>query len=141
MFVERAAFWVQAKMAEEGDIFDSVLFLEESCYREGYEEGWKAGQSEGRTEGYNLGLQKGGEISSEVGFYSGFVQMWIVLNKNTTDDRKRKRICKSLEGLKHLIGSLDVSNPTNQKLFTDLAKVRAKFKQVCFAVVIYTLAL
>ncbi|KAJ9530289.1 hypothetical protein QJQ45_023576 [Haematococcus lacustris] len=62
---------------DEGDIFDSVLDVEQTAISQGYEAGVsRDGMAAGLDEGRELGLQKGYEIGVEVGFYAGCVRTW-----------------------------------------------------------------
>ncbi|KAK3699105.1 hypothetical protein QZH41_008900 [Actinostola sp. cb2023] len=115
-------------MADEDDPFESLLFLEERCQKDGYTEGWAAGVEKGLSAGHKLGTEKGKELGSEIGFYSGFVKTWLILVDKC--EKKNPRVISLLKNLQVLINQLPLNDPTNESLFTDVEKLRAKFKQV-----------
>ncbi|XP_031552712.1 protein LTO1 homolog [Actinia tenebrosa] len=115
-------------MADAEDPFESLLFLEENCHKDGYNEGWIVGQGKGLSVGRGLGIDKGKEIGSEIGYYSGFVSTWLLLIDKS--DKKGARVNTQLQNLNSLIDQLSITDPTDENLFANIEKVRAKFKKI-----------
>ncbi|XP_006816223.2 protein LTO1 homolog [Saccoglossus kowalevskii] len=114
---------------DELDIaFDAIVLAGERFYDEGYSDGYTAGKQKGLQEGENLGKNKGNEIGSEVGFYMGFISTWKKLLEKESD--KNPRILKAVESLQEMLHKFDVHNVHGENFFSDLNKIRAKFKQV-----------
>lgn len=68
-------------------------------------------------------------ITFQVGFYLGFVSLWLEILREIPD--AKQRCIKLLETLKRMISSLPINDATNEELFVNLEKIRAKYKQVC----------
>ncbi|XP_028409173.1 protein LTO1 homolog [Dendronephthya gigantea] len=108
----------------QDDLFDSVVFLEENCQKQGFNDGFIEGEVKGWKQGYETGLLQGKQVGNEIGFYKGFVQTWLALYKN-----EGSKVQVKLEGLFKLLDQ-DWSD-TARDLIPELEHVRAKFKQIC----------
>ncbi|RDX80599.1 Oral cancer-overexpressed protein 1, partial [Mucuna pruriens] len=58
------------------DLFDSLLNLEDTHYKEGYDEGHKNGLVACKEEARQVGLKVGFEVGEELGYYRGCVDVW-----------------------------------------------------------------
>jgi hypothetical protein len=82
-------------MSEEessGDIFDSILDLEEQFYAEGYKLGVADGARTGRIEGRVFGLEKGFEKFLEAGRLHGRAIIWQDQCRDNGNDRLKKHV-------------------------------------------------
>jgi hypothetical protein len=76
----------------EGDIFDSILDLEEQFYAEGYKLGVADGARAGRIEGRVFGLEKGFEKFLEAGRLHGRAIIWQDQCRNNGNERLTKHV-------------------------------------------------
>lgn len=114
-------------MASRDDLFDSVVFFEENCQKQGYKDGFDEGRFNGWREGFEIGLQKGNELGAEIGFYKGFVLTYLTCYESGEHDTCRVKT--KLESLWKLLSQNWGDN--TKDLTTELETVKAKFKQIC----------
>ena len=93
------------KMAEEEDLFDSLLGLEEEFYKEGYELGVSDGKHAGLIEGRLFGLEKAFEKYVAVGRLHGKAMVWAGRLPDTVDRRKEASTEKANEKAAENLGS------------------------------------
>lgn len=65
-----------AQMADDADMSDFLLTLEDRFYAQGMEGGTAHGELHGVFEGRALGREKGWELWEEVGYYEGVATFW-----------------------------------------------------------------
>lgn len=113
-----------------GDIFDSLLNLEETHFKEGYDDGYKDGLITGKDEARQVGLKVGFEVGEELGFYRGCVDIWnsaIRVDQNCFSSRVKIAI----KQMDELIENYPVLDPENLKVQEIMDGLRLKFKMVC----------
>lgn len=109
---------------------NKILTIFSSRFHEkGFKEGYETGKTQGLSEGRLLGVSKGCDIGREVGSYLGFVSIWYEILKENPN--AKARCVKALRSLKEMILALPLNEPSNEELFANIEKVRAKFKLVC----------
>lgn len=113
----------------------------------GFQRGYVLGEEAGWREGYLFGVRKGASLATEIGFYQGFASGWLALLEKEEIGKVRK--VQALRGLLLLTKQFPLiaaaqqqaPPPPNEKpadhheqespdLLQQLAKIRAKFKQV-----------
>ena len=117
----------------KGDLFDSILFLEDEAVKKGRAEGQAEAIKRGRIEGRQLGIKKGHEVGAEVGFYLGFAKTWLELQDDDIQSKKKEvtRARKQLQQLASLAESFPKTNPKDADLAGQIEAMRAKFKHSC----------
>jgi len=114
-----------------GDLFDSVLDLEDNFIEEGRASGRRAAEQRGYEDGLGIGESKGGQLGEELGYYSGCVAAWraLFVLDPALSGAKNERAVRTLEQLDELLKAFPV-DPTNESLFDALESIRSKFKQL-----------
>ncbi|XP_076879819.1 protein LTO1 homolog isoform X2 [Brachyhypopomus gauderio] len=118
-----------ASVSLTDDLFDSIVMADDRFRTEGYREGREEGTRQGAAEGRVHGALHGARLSAEVCFYHGFALAWTFLLQNNDDVKARKQL-KAAESLVGLIQNLPHEDPQYEHLQEDVARVRAKFRQV-----------
>jgi hypothetical protein len=125
------------------DVLDEINVQEQRRYsRMGFQRGYALGEEAGWREGYLFGVRKGASLATEIGFYQGFTSAWLALLEKEEMGKARK--VQALRGLLQLTKQFpllaaasvqpekqdDQHDQESPDLLQQLAKIRAKFKQV-----------
>ena len=108
------------------DIFNKVLFMENSLLTDGYNEGFISGKSQGKKEGYELGVKQGREIGKEIGFYVGFIAACKILVTHEQDEATK--VSKVIEQLDKILSKFSFDNAADTQLDDRISEIRNKFK-------------
>ena len=111
-----------------GDLFDSVLSLEETLQRQGREKGAEHGGRIGFLEGYGAGRQKGYSAGSEIGFMLGVCESVAALGEQFS---VKTRTQKSVQALIDSLKKFPFNDPSEEDYVENFEKLRTKFRQVC----------
>ncbi|CAL9192837.1 unnamed protein product, partial [Musa hybrid cultivar] len=118
---------MEQTLADVSDIFDSVVYLDESLRQEGFEDGYKDGLVSGKEEGKEVGLKMGFQVAEELGFYQGCVDVW---NSVIQDDSGAfsSRLQKSVQQLGELLRKYPLLDPENEQVQEMMDGIRLKFR-------------
>ena len=108
------------------DIFNKVLFMENSLLTDGYNEGFISGKFQGKKEGYELGVKQGREIGKEIGFYVGFIAACKILVTHEQDEARK--VSKVIEQLDKILSKFSFDNAADTQLDDRMSEIRNKFK-------------
>ncbi|KAK3881719.1 hypothetical protein Pcinc_013874 [Petrolisthes cinctipes] len=87
---------------DEGDIFDSVLALEEEHYKAGETEGKQDGQLKYYQEGFVRGWQQACHVLQELGYIEGLLSSLLLICNPEIDCRLHNQCTKLLETVRDL---------------------------------------
>ena len=121
----------------EADIFDDVLFIEETMIHEGRLRGEEDGRKQGFEDGKELGIGHGTQLGHEVGFYYGCLTAWLKLS-NQLDGRvhgahahaladRFAKAQKMMQQLHEQIKEFSFLNAEDEKVLDKVMVIRAKF--------------
>ncbi|XP_065221558.1 protein LTO1 homolog [Planococcus citri] len=119
-----------SRTSEINDIFDAIVFSEESIVNEAFEKGLDKGIEEARAEGYHVGFHKGIEIGSEIGYYKGIVDTLLALYNDQQIDLSDK-VLSILNKLKPLLDTFPRFNCSETDILQLKQEIKTHFKQFC----------
>ena len=91
----------------EMDLFDRILFSEESVINSGQSEGEKQGERDATLKSFSDGIKEGGDLASEIGFYSGVCE-GILQNRTQLEDKYNDRAWSRVVKLSERITKLEI---------------------------------
>jgi hypothetical protein len=112
-----------------GDLFDSVLHIEDALVQQGVQNGRLNADKAVFEDGRQLGLVKGAEVGHELGFYFGQLVMCKAHASEKKDEENTKRAFDALNKLHDLIVAFP-GDPSREDLFEQLDRIRGKYRQV-----------
>ncbi|KAJ8499262.1 hypothetical protein OPV22_009814 [Ensete ventricosum] len=118
---------MEQKLADTWDIFDSVVYLDESLRQEGFEDGYKDGLVSGKEEGKEVGLKMGFQVAEELGFYQGCVDVWNSVIQ-ADSGAFSSRLQKSVQQLGDLLRKYPLLDPENEQVQEMMDAIRLKFR-------------
>ncbi|EEB07644.1 DUF1715 family protein [Schizosaccharomyces japonicus yFS275] len=107
-------------------VFDEVLEMEESIYREGYEEGLKNGEKEGRQEALLFGLEHAYNRFLLLGEIQGRCTVWLAHADEHPKLRKAKRHLEQLDQLLQKVPFHNETKDVEHSFDTFWNKIEAK---------------
>ena len=114
----------------ELDLFDRILFLEESVINNGQSDGERQGGRDATLKSFSEGIKEGGDLASEIGFYSGVCE-GLIQNRTQLDDkfndRSWSRVDKLLERIVKLESKVKEDATGLEEMVT---QIRDEFKVI-----------
>ena len=114
----------------ELDLFDRILFLEESVINNGQSDGERQGERDATLKSFSEGIKEGGDLASEIGFYSGVCEGLIQNRTQLEDkynDRSWSRVDKLLERIVKLESKVKEDATGLEEMIT---QIRDEFKVI-----------
>lgn len=117
-----------------GDIFASVIALQDEAYHKALAEGREKGHKDGFEEGYGYGLNHGRLLGSEIGEIIGFTntieQFLASTNENVALPYNKDRVQKTIAQINDLITKFPFENPSSEEgnLLELMDQIRNKYK-------------
>ncbi|BFZ63048.1 hypothetical protein YB2330_004160 [Saitoella coloradoensis] len=114
------------------ELFDPLLNLEESFYKEGYKQGYDDGLIQGEIEGRRFGLENAYQRFRDVGVISGRCLLWRTLLSSSTanSDAVPAKAEKQLAKLESLLAQVPMENSEGDDFDTLWLKIKNKVKVV-----------
>ncbi|XP_073995945.1 uncharacterized protein [Rhodnius prolixus] len=113
------------------EIFYSIACSEEDVNRRGYDEGYKIGKEVGWKEGHHLGYHKGAESGCLIGYYAGFVDQLMKVEKHLNEQGVFEKVCPTLQKLKRLTEEFPQSNDPSVDILSILDESKLLYKKLC----------
>ncbi|BFZ59059.1 hypothetical protein YB2330_000061 [Saitoella coloradoensis] len=119
------------------ELFDPLLNLEESFYREGYEQGYNDGLIQGEIEGRRFGLENAYQRFRDLGVISGRCLLWRAIlsspsssSSSSSTDTVPAKAEKQLARLESLLAEVPMENSEGDDFDTLWLKIKNKAKVV-----------
>ena len=125
---ETGCSYACAKIMDEDDPFESLLFIEDRLQEQGYGEGRGHGVAEGLKEAAEAGKANGVDVGWEVGYYLGFAETWLRLLKTKPLEHEEKKI-RVLSTLVEMLRSFRILDVESTEFRRELSQLQAKYKQ------------
>ncbi|ODQ51263.1 DUF1715-domain-containing protein [Saitoella complicata NRRL Y-17804] len=117
------------------ELFDPLLSLEESFYKEGYEQGYNDGLIQGEIEGRRFGLENAYQRFRDVGIISGRCLLWRAIlsspsSSSLNSDAVPAKAERQLAKLESLLAQVPMENSEGDDFDTLWLKIKNKVKVV-----------
>ena len=114
----------------EMDIFDKILFSEESVINIGQSNGEKQGQRDATLKSFSDGIREGGDLATEIGFYSGVCE-GLIQNRTQLEDKYNDRAWSRVAKLSERIIELETKvKEDGTGMEETVTQIRDEFKVI-----------